>query len=74
MAKFNIRLINLGRIEGTGEVDAPDYLDAFGQAHGELMDPIIQCLRGEPVRWIEITPKRQKSADDVSSINAASHG
>lgn len=52
--KLNIRLVELGRVVNTGTMESPDPLSAFNEAHPTLMDPLIQCARGEPIRWVEI--------------------
>ena len=54
--RYHIRLIEDGKVTRTGTMEADTYMDAWSEAHPELMDPIVQCARGEAVRWIELTP------------------
>ena len=51
---FQVRLIDAGRVVNTGTVEADSRAAAVAETLSPLMDPIIQCRRGEPVQWIEI--------------------
>ncbi len=49
-----MRAVTNGKITGTGTVVNTDMDAAYKEAHPALMDPLIQCRRGDEVCWIEI--------------------